>query len=375
MKKVGVYVHFPFCVSKCKYCNFNSYSGKDNLQLDYFRSLIKEISMRSNKDIEIDTIFIGGGTPSVMFDGAIATLISELKKNYRVLDDAEITIEANPNSVTLAKAREWKESGINRVSVGLQTTNSSSLKLLGRAHTRNDYVNAIELLKAVGLTNINTDCLIGLPRQKLSNVKHTLNLVNKLGCPHISVYSLILEEDTPLYQMVSSGQVKLPKEEKSLNMYNYTYDYLKSKGYTRYEVSNFAKDGFECKHNLHTWQMQEYIGLGAGAHGYLDGVRYNNVPIIEEYISILSKNILPIENKEKISKQEIFEETIMLGLRTKYGLDLKVIKDRFNKDLIKDKNKEINELLDNKLIVIENDYLKATDLGFTVLNKIILDLI
>jgi oxygen-independent coproporphyrinogen-3 oxidase len=214
-----------------------------------------------------------------------------------------------------------------------------------------------------------------LPRQKLSNVKHTLNLVNKLECNHISVYSLILEEDTPIYQMVSSGQVKLPKEEKSLNMYNYTYNYLKTKGYNRYEVSNFAKDGFECEHNLHTWQMQEYIGIGSGAHGYLAGIRYNNISTIEEYISILSKNTLPIENKEKISKQEIFEETIMLGLRTKYGLDLKLIKDKFNKDLINDKNKEINELLENKLIIIENDYLKATDLGFTVLNKIILDLI
>lgn len=375
MKKVGIYVHFPFCVSKCKYCNFNSYSNKNNLQLDYFRCLMKEIALYSRKDVEIDTIFIGGGTPSVMFDGAISTLISELKKNFKVLDGVEITIEANPNSITLSKAREWKESGVNRVSVGLQTTNSSSLKFIGRAHTRNDYVEGIEILKSVGITNINTDCLIGLPRQKLSNVKHTLNLVNKLECTHISVYSLILEEDTPLFKLVDSGQIKLPKEEKVLNMYNYAYNYLKQKGFERYEVSNFAKNGYECKHNLHTWQMREYIGLGSGAHGYIDNVRYSNVLTIEEYISSLTKNILPIENKEDMTNSELYEETIMLGLRTKYGVDLDVLKENFNKDLLKEKNEIINNLLDNSLIVIENNHIIATDLGFTVLNKVILDLI
>jgi len=157
MKNVGIYVHFPFCVSKCKYCNFNSYQDKNHLQLDYFRALLKELNGYLLKDICIDTIFIGGGTPSLMFDGAISTLLSEIKKSFNVLDNAEITIEANPNSVTLSKAREWKESGVNRVSVGLQTTNSSSLRIIGRAHTRNDYVEAIDILKSVGISNINTD--------------------------------------------------------------------------------------------------------------------------------------------------------------------------------------------------------------------------
>jgi len=202
-----------------------------------------------------------------------------------------------------------------------------------------------------------------------------LNLVNKLECTHVSVYSLILEEDTPLYKMVKRGDVKLPKEEKVLNMYNFAYEYLKNKGYCRYEVSNFAKEGFECQHNMHTWQMHEYIGVGAGAHGYIDGVRYSNVTSIEDYIDCIGKGKSPIEVKEKISKEEIYEETIMLGLRTKYGLDLKEIKNTYKKDLLKDKSEVINNLLKNNLIKIENEHIIATDLGFTVLNKIIIDLI
>lgn len=375
MNNIGIYIHFPFCVSKCKYCNFNSYSNKNDLQIKYFQSLLKEIEMYSNKKVLVDTIFIGGGTPSIMFDGCIATLISEIKKNYNVVDNAEITIEANPNSVTLSKAREWKECGINRVSVGLQTINTNSLKLIGRPHTKQDYINAIEIIKSVGIDNINTDCLIGLPRQKLSNVKHTLNLVTKLKCKHISVYSLILEEDTPLYYMVKNNEVKLPKEEKVLGMYNYAYNFLKEQGYERYEISNFALQCFECKHNLHTWQMGAYLGFGAGAHSYFDNTRYSNVLSIEEYISHISNNKLPISQKEKISNQEKFEETIMLGLRTKFGIDLDQIKNDFGIDLLKKKNDIINEFLSQGLIKLIYNRLIPTDFGYTVLNKIILELV
>ena len=372
---VGIYIHFPFCKSKCKYCNFNSFANKDNLQLDYFKSMIKEISMYGNKKINIDTIFIGGGTPSLMFDGCISTLISELRKKFNILDGCEITIEGNPNSITQSKVREWKECGVNRVSVGLQTVNSNSLKLIGRTHTKKDYINAIETIKSIGINNINTDCLIGLPKQKLSHVKHTLGLISKLGCTHMSVYSLILEENTPLFDMVERGVVKLPKEEKVLGMYNFAFKYLAEMGFDRYEVSNFAKDGYECKHNLHTWQMREYIGLGAGAHSYYDGFRYCNVDSIEEYIKLVKENNKPLNENEKVNEDGLYEETIMLGLRTKYGINLDEIKTNFGKDLLKDKNEIILDMLNNKLIKIENNNLIATDLGFTVLNKVILELI
>lgn len=375
MKKVGIYVHFPFCASKCKYCNFTSFSGKNDMQLKYFQSLIKEINMYDNKNLVVDTIFIGGGTPSIMFDGCILTLLSELRKKFNVLNDAEITIEANPNSITKLKAMEWKEAGVNRVSVGLQTINQNSLKLIGRPHTKNDYIRAIEDIKSAGITNINTDCLIGLPRQKQSDVRKTLALVHKMGCTHVSVYSLILEEDTPLHKMVCKGEVKLPKEEKVLGMYNYAYKFLQENGYNRYEVSNFASEDFECKHNRNTWQMHEYIGLGVGAHGYIDGIRYSNIDTIEEYIKLVSLGNKPIEEDERISNQEMFEETLMLGLRTRYGVNLVDIQSKFDIDILKVKDNEIKYFIKEGLISIKNNNLVVTSQGMPVLNKIILELV
>ena len=375
MKKVGLYVHFPFCASKCKYCNFNSYTDKNELQLKYFQSLLKELSMYKSDKIEIDTIFIGGGTPSIMFNGCISTLLSEVRKTFKVSEDAEITIEANPNSIDKNKTIEWKESGVNRVSIGLQSINSNLLKLIGRPHTKQDYLRAYDDVVSAGITNINTDCLIGLPRQKLGDVKKTLSMLVKLKVTHISVYSLILEEGTPLHTMVSSGQLKLPKEEKSLGMYKYTCKYLKENGFERYEVSNFASIGYECRHNLHTWQMQEYIGIGAGAYGYLNGVRYGNVDKIEDYISAISTGLKPIKLEEKITNNELFEETVMLGLRTRYGINLKELKERYNIDLYKTKKAEISSFLKMGAIVINDDNLVLTDIGFPILNKIILELV
>ena len=375
MKSVGIYVHFPFCASKCKYCNFNSTADLNDMQLDYFHALLREIKMYGNTKKSVDTIFIGGGTPSIMFDGCITTLLSEIRKNFCIEPDAEITIEANPNSVTVAKAQEWSMAGVNRVSIGLQTSNPNVLKLIGRVHTTKDYINAVEMVRNAGISNINTDILVGLPRQKMSHLKHTLKLITKLQCSHISVYSLILEEDTPLYQMVTHNEVKLPSEEKAVTMYNFAYRYLKDNGYTRYEVSNFAKKTYECKHNLHTWQLGEYLGFGAGAHGYLDGTRYNNYSNIHKYIEEINSNKKPIELSEKISRQESFEEYVMLGLRTKYGIDTDDIKLRFKIDLLKDKKETINSLLSNGLINLVYNRIIATDSGFQVLNRIILDLV
>lgn len=345
------------------------------MQLKYFQSLIREISQSQADNVVVDTIFIGGGTPSVMFDGCMSTLLSEIKKKFAVLDNAEITIESNPNSITLAKAREWKECGINRVSIGLQTTNPNILRLIGRQHTKQDYVRAVETVQSVGITNINTDCLVGLPRQKQTDVKKTLSLVTKLGCTHISVYSLILEEDTSLAHMVASGEVKLPKEEKTLGMYNFAYNFLENNGFHRYEVSNFALGDNECQHNLNTWSMHEYLGFGVGAHSFLNGKRWNNVDTIEEYTKLVDSGKNAIAGIETISSQELFEETIMLGLRTSYGINLVDIKNRFDIDLREIKKSVIDNFCKNNLIIIDGDILKATSLGFAVLNKIILELV
>lgn len=375
MKKVGIYVHFPFCASKCYYCNFNSYSDKSNLQNEYIQALLTEIASYKSNKLLVDSIFIGGGTPSFMPDGTIATIISEIKKCFAVDIDCEITIECNPNSVNSTKAIEWKNAGVNRVSIGLQTANEKLLRLIGRIHTKKDYLNAVECIRNAGINNINTDCLIGLPKQQLSDVKHTLKIVTKLQCTHCSVYSLIVEKDTKLAKMLENKELTLPKEEKSLGMYEYACKFLKENGFNRYEVSNFAKKGFECKHNTSTWQMGEYLGFGAGAHSYINNCRYNNIQGIEEYIDAIQNKKLPVEKKEKINNDEKFEETIMLGLRTKYGIDLDEISKNFKIDLLKTKRETINNLLSNGFINLVYNKIIPTDLGFTVLNKIILELV
>lgn len=375
MRNIGIYIHIPFCVSKCKYCNFNSYADKSDMMDDYLRSLTKEIEGYSNKSILVDSIFIGGGTPSIMPDGFISTILSAVRSNFRLAQDVEISIESNPNSVTLSKAQEWKDAGVNRVSIGLQSANNSCLRLLGRVHTKDDYVRAVEAIKSVGITNINTDCLIGVPRQKLSDVKYMLRLVTKLNCSHISVYSLILEKDTELNSMVEEGKVKLPKEAKTLGMYNYALKFLREQGYERYEVSNFSKPNMECKHNLHTWKMHEYLGFGAGAHSYFMGERYSNVSAIEDYISRVSSGQKPVEYKEELSRRELLEETIMLGLRTKEGINHFEIEEEIGVDILKKKEKELKRLCDLGFIEVDGNWIRATDLGFTVLNQIILDLV
>ena len=373
LKELGLYVHIPFCASKCMYCNFNSYAGCVHLAPDYLRELISEIKSYSNnaKSYQVTTIFIGGGTPSIMPSGAIATIIKTIKANYKVVDDAEITIEANPNTITFDKAHEWISCGINRVSVGLQSVNGHTLKVIGRTHTLHDYKNAVAILKQVGFTNINTDIMLGLPGQKQSHVKSAINLIHKLGCTHISAYALILEQGTPLYELVNNGLVKLPSETKTLNMYNFAYMYLHKLGYIRYEVSNFAYPGYECKHNLNTWSMVEYLGFGAGAHSYFKNERHSNYDDIKEYIHSKSK----IETSEKIDKQEKLEEYIMLGLRKVSGINLDEIRHDFGIDLRVDKAQNIEKLLNFGLIKIKGNMLYATDYGFTLLNKVILELV
>lgn len=345
-------------------------------QNEYLLALVKEIEQYSSSADEytVTTIFLGGGTPSLLQNGAVSTILSSIRKHYHVSKTVEITIEANPNSITLDKAYEWKHAGINRVSVGLQSCKNNLLRLIGRVHNKTDYINAMGYLKAAGFENINTDIMIGLPAQKQSDVRSTLYQVLKLGSAHVSAYSLILEEGTPLYDEVMSGDVKLPKEEKTLAMYDYVYKFLSKNGLYRYEVSNFARPGRECRHNLNCWDMKDYLGFGAGAHSYFEGVRYSNFDHIPEYIKAV-KDGSAVETREKLSRSEMLEETIMLGLRKSEGIKLGYIKKHFGIDLLMTKTEIVEKYKDMGLIKVENDYLSVTNDGMKVLNKIILDLV
>ncbi len=374
--KIGIYVHLPFCESKCAYCDFNSYAGMSQKQQEYIGALIKEIKSYSSrvKGRMVDTIYIGGGTPSTIFSGAIQTILAEIKKSYIIEENAEISIEANPNSITMSKALEWRESGINRVSVGLQTTNRSALKAIGRIHTKVDYINAIKLLQDAGFKNINTDLMIGLPKQKSSDVRYAIKLVHKLGCTHVSCYSLILEEGTPLYHAVKLNNIKLPKETKVIGMYNTAFSHLTKLGYKRYEVSNFAYSGYECRHNLNCWNMHEYLGFGAGAHGYIDGVRYNNVLGIDEYIRCVMERVDPVSDRVNSTVSDEYEECIMLGLRTTDGVLISRLDNLLGESFV-DRYKPVIDKYRQLNLIELDDRIRVTDRGFFVLNQIILDFV
>lgn len=377
MKELGLYIHFPFCVSKCHYCNFVSYAGVDNLKEDYVKAMIKEIIAFSynTHDYTITSIYIGGGTPSCMADGVVREVMGVIFDNYNISKNAEISIEANPNSITIEKAMEWGKCGVNRVSIGLQSSNDELLKIINRSHTKEDYLNAIKILKKAGFSNINTDIMLGLPYQTMADIKDTLKLVLKTKIPHVSAYSLILEEDSKLYEMVNSKQVTLPDEDSVINMYDYVNKTLSKHGINRYEVSNFAKRGYECLHNNNCWNMVEYVGFGVGANSFFNNVRWGNIVNIKDYVEGMNNARSVKEFELPQSKEDLFDEYVMLKLRTKEGIDLQFIKDIYYIDLLNLKNKEIEELKKYELIDIKNNHLFATDKGYKVLNQIILDLV
>ncbi len=375
--KLGLYVHIPFCESKCDYCNFISFVVDDEVKNRYVTTLLKEIEMQSKffNDYVVDTIYIGGGTPSVLKDGLISKVVKCLKKFFNVSKTAEISCEANPNSLTLNKLNEYKKCGINRLSIGLQSFNNKLLKLLNRVHNKNQFINAIKNAKSVGFKNINVDLLLGVPKQKLYDVKAELKFLVKNKIPHISAYGLIVEENTKLSKNLKNKVYALPSEKSSVKMYDYTNKFLKNHGINRYEVSNFSENGFVCRHNLKYWNMQEYLGLGLVSSSYVKNFRCENFTNLNKYFKAVNDGKLPIKSSHKQTRKDFIEEYIMLGLRTSEGISVQTLKSLTNCDLLKKKSKEIADLLNKKMIVINDNFLKATDFGFHFLNKIILDLI
>ncbi len=373
---LGIYVHIPFCVSKCLYCNFYSENKLEYIN-DYVLALTKEIKRESKQysKYNIDTIFIGGGTPSVLPAGCVTLIINAIKQFYNVLPDCEITIEANPNSINYTNATEWFSAGVNRVSVGLQTTSNRLLKIIGRAHTHQDFLNAISDLKNVGFKNINADIMIGLPMQKQNELKSTLRQCFGMGLTHISAYTLILEENTPLCGLVQQKKIKLPTEEKTLNMFKYLLKHAELNNYNRYEVSNFALEGYGCKHNKNCWNMVPYVGFGCAAHSFVENTRFGNISNIVKYIQLINQNKSVKEFNETLTNKELVEETIMLNLRTASGINLTALKRNLGYDLRKEKSVEITELKKLGLIKVEAGRLFVTTEGFYVLNQIILKLV
>lgn len=325
---VGIYVHIPFCKSKCYYCNFNSFviapSEEFGVHKNYIAAVIKEIESYKERlqHLKVNTIFIGGGTPSILTGNGITQILSAIKTNFNCLSTCEITLEINPNAFSEEQATEWRVAGVNRVSVGLQTSNEKILKTIGRTHSKSDFISTMQTLKNVGFTNINCDLMLGLPNQTITDVKRAFHLAIKQKATHISAYMLILEDETPLQKLVEANVLQLPSEEHTVKMYDKIYKLAKKHKLNRYEVSNFSKLGLECKHNLNCWNMYSYIGFGAGAHSYFNNYRFSNVKNLHAYINAMSNTGNAIDQKELIDATERFEEIVLLGLRTQKGVNL-----------------------------------------------------
>lgn len=367
MKNIGIYIHIPFCKRKCHYCDFISFSGKQELIEQYINSLKKEISnYKINKeDYLIETIYFGGGTPSYIDSKYIIEVLQQLKQKFNISKDAEITIEINPGTVDEQKLKEYYNAGINRISFGLQSTKSELLKLIGRIHSYSDFLESYNLAKKIGFKNINIDLMIGLPVQTLEDVQKDLERIIELKPEHISVYSLIVEEGTVIEQKINDKELYLPSEELERKMYWKVKNALEEKGYKHYEISNFAEPGCESKHNLSCWNQEEYIGLGLAAHSYIDNKRYSNTIDFEEYFDWPenSKIIHEIQSNEDKMK-----EYMLLSLRKIEGVKISEFKNKFVDNPIYLFKDSLNKLVTQELIEIDIDNIKLTNKGIDLAN-------
>lgn len=374
--EIGVYIHIPFCMKKCFYCDFVSYANKEDMIEKYIKALEKEIKIKAeeNKLLKINTIYIGGGTPSFIDSKHIVYIINAIKESFNVKENAEITIEVNPRTVTKNKLEDYIKCGINRISIGLQTTNNELLKQIGRIHTYEQFLETYNLIRMVGFNNINVDLMLALPNQTIKDLEDSLNKVIMLKPEHISVYSLILEEKTKLYDLVESGKLELLDENIEREMYWKVKNVLEQNGYKHYEISNFAKQGYESKHNLNCWNQEEYLGIGLAAHSYLHSKRYSNTENLEQYINKLldeegiKNDIVTVHEEQTLEDKQ--KEYMLLGLRKIEGIKISDFKNKFVQNPIYIFRKELDKLVKEDLIQVEDNNIKLTKKGLDLANLV-----
>lgn len=369
-KEIGIYVHIPFCKRKCEYCDFISYSNKNSKIEEYIEAVKKEIELQKIKS-EITTIYIGGGTPSYIDSKYIKEIMTEIQKK-NVSKNAEITIEVNPGTVTLEKLKDYKEARINRLSIGLQSAQDELLKQIGRIHNFEQFLETYKMARKVGFKNINVDLMLGLPNQRIKDLKDSLEKIIELQPEHISVYSLIVEDGTPIANKLESGELELPDEDLERNMYWYVKNILELNRYKHYEISNFSKQGYESKHNMNCWNQKEYIGIGIAAHSYRDITRYSNTENLGEYIRNVKNGKLE-RNRiiHEIQKEDdTKKEYMLLGLRQIDGVKISKFKEKFGDNPIYLFRNELKKLSDENLIGINEDNIKLTNKGIDLANLV-----
>ncbi|MDD2216193.1 MAG: radical SAM family heme chaperone HemW [Eubacteriales bacterium] len=376
MRQLGLYVHIPFCVKKCRYCDFLSFAGIDNsVYSTYVKALLRDISHRNGSGFSVDSIFFGGGTPSLLEPIDLEYILAKIYQQFSVTPGAEISLEANPKTLSKSKLIAYRNLGINRISIGAQSMDDKLLDYIGRVHNSADFLENYRDARACGFKNINVDLMFALPGQTKTQWLNTLKQVIDLEPEHISFYSLQLEKGTPFYQMFEAGTLKEMDDETDRQMYWEGVYLLEKCGYFHYEISNAAKFGYKCRHNLKYWSMEEYLGLGLGAHSYVDGKRFSNETDLDTYIQSGDGSF--IVWKHTNTYQDEISEFIFTGLRKIEGISLKKFEQKFGISLIDIYKNEVNKHIQKGLLEIDptDHQLRFTRKGIDLSNTVLIDFV
>lgn len=373
----SLYIHIPFCASKCNYCSFNSYAGLEGLQERYIESLCAELAQNASgaHTEPLRTIFFGGGTPTLLSKNLLHKLLTFVLSSFSVLPDAEISIEANPGTVDMEKFKLLHNAGVNRISFGVQSFNDQELKRIGRIHSAQEAVQAVSMAKTSGFGNISIDLMYGLPGQNAENWQKNLETAISLDLKHLSLYQLTVEDQTPLATLVSEGRLQMPDEDEIAAMEDITAELTAENGLSQYEISNYAQAGYQCRHNITYWQNRDYFGVGAGAVSCLQGIRKQNMTNPETFCHLMDKGKSIVMEEEKLNPEASFRETVVMGLRMNRGVSKKELEKRYGMDFENYYDKVFHQLIADNLLEQSAEHIRLTDRGRTFANRVMAELV
>ena len=375
---LGLYIHIPYCIHKCGYCDFNSHPVKQDEMDHYIDALVCEMQhyAKIHSDTNsIRTIFLGGGTPTTLTAFQLDRIFKECINNFTIVSDAEITIEANPATIGIEQMKSIRQTGYNRISIGVQSFDKTELKVLDRAHGPEEIHSTVDCARKAGFENLSLDLMFAIPNQSLSSWENNLNKAIEKNPEHISTYNLTIEQGTAFSKLESNGKLIMPDDGHQLELYKKTIERLKIKGLHHYEISNFARPGKKCKHNITYWENSNTLGIGAGASSYIDGTRFKNINLPAHYIRQVKEKKTAVEYSETLNSRQAMGETIMLGLRLIEGISIHQFEKRFQISFTIFFKTIISSLKEKGLVVIEKDYLRLSKKGLFLADSVILEFI
>ncbi|GIV19198.1 MAG: coproporphyrinogen III oxidase [Armatimonadota bacterium] len=370
LERVSIYVHIPFCVKRCAYCDFNTYAWRGSIVRRTLEAIRAHVESTDAEDVVVPTIFFGGGTPSFPEPEWIIGILEAIRRRFRVLPDAEISLEANPGSADRSRFAILRQAGFNRLSMGVQAFDDRLLQVLGRVHSSAEAIRSYEAARAAGFENINLDLMFALPSQTIRHWQRTLRTAISLQPEHLSCYALTIEPNTPFYTMHQQGLLQLPDEEEDLRMYQHAIRVLPRAGYEHYEISNFARPGYRCQHNMVYWRNEQYLGFGPGAVSYRHGVRWKCLSNPRRYVQAVSEGLSLVEEEERLDADASLGETIMLMLRLRDGVDVKAVEQRYGVNLTQRYAPQLHRLQRLRLLEVTSHYWRITPKGLPIANTI-----